>query len=166
VAYVLEQVFGYRVPKELAIELSQRIQTATDATGKELAPDQVLDIFQRGYLATSGRFTLVEYQAQHIDKGLCHVQAGLLDGQAAVAIRGAGTGAIDAFVAGMAAHLRSPLKLTDYSEHAMGAGADAEAAAYVRLQLAGEACAYGVGRDRDIVRASFVAVLRALNTLG
>jgi 2-isopropylmalate synthase len=130
-----------------------------------MAPDEVLRIFATAYLAPAGRFTLLEYQAGHVDSGLCHVHARLGDGETEIAVSGQGTGAIDAFVAAIAAHLRVPLRVGDYSEHAMGVGADAEAAAYVRLQADGASHAYGVGRDRDIVRASFLAVLRALNTL-
>jgi len=165
VAFVLEQMFGYRVPKEMSAELSQRVQAATDATGKELSPQEVLEIFQRAYFSASGRFTLVDYQVEHVDKSLCYVKARLTEGSNGIAIAGQGTGAIDAFVAGIAFHLRQPLRVADYSEHAMGGGADAEAAAYVRLQLDGHGRAFGAGRDCDIVRASFAAVLRALDVL-
>ncbi len=163
VAFVLEQYFGYRVPKELAAELSQRVQAATDETGKELSPREVLEIFQRAYVAPSGRFALADYQVEHVDRSQCHVTAQLTDGDAQVAIHGEGSGVIDAFVAGMAAYLRVPVRVADYSEHAMGTGADAEAAAYVRVQVDAGGHAFGAGRDRDIVKASFSAVLRALN---
>jgi 2-isopropylmalate synthase len=165
VAFVLEQFFGYRVPKEMAAELSQRVQAATDATGKELSPHEVLEIFQGAYFSPSGRFVLVDYQVDHVDKSQCHVTAQLTDAGSPFSIRGEGTGAIDAFVAGIAAHLRLPLRVADYSEHAMGSGADAEAAAYVRVQIDDRRRAFGAGRDRDIVRASFSAVLRAVDGL-
>ena len=35
-AHVLERDHGYRVPRELAIELSQAVQAVTDARGEEL----------------------------------------------------------------------------------------------------------------------------------
>ena len=78
-------------------------------------------------------------------------------------IQGEGSGPIDAFLAGISVYLGTPVVVVDYSEHAMGSGSDAEAAAYLRLQV-GE-CAgrrFGVGRDRDIVKASLVAALRAM----
>ena len=165
VSYVLDHVFGYRVPKELAVELSGRVQEITDATGKELAPAEVLDIFERTYLAASGRFGLADYQVEHKGERRCQVSARVADTGAEVAVRGEGSGPIDAFVAAMVAHFGKPAGVVDYSEHAMGGGADAEAVAYVRLEAEGGRRAFGVGRDRDIVKASLVAVLRALNVV-
>jgi 2-isopropylmalate synthase len=165
VSYVLEQVHGYRVPKQLAIEISQRVQEATDATGKELAPADVLAIFEGGYLSASGRFALVDYQVEHVDKHRCHVSARLGDHGQEIGIFGEGEGTIDAFVAAVSSHVGTPFTVADYSEHAMGGGADAEAAAYVRLARDSGKQAFGAGRDRDIVKASLVAVLRALNAL-
>ena len=164
-SYVLGQVYGYHVPKQLAIEVSRRVQAATDATGKELAPSDVLEIFEGAYLSASGRFTLVDYQVEHVDKHRCHVTAHVTDGGKPSAISGEGEGTIDAFVAAVASHVGTSLTVADYSEHAMGGGADAEAAAYVALAGAQQRNAFGVGRDRDIVKASFIAVLRALNAL-
>jgi 2-isopropylmalate synthase len=165
VSYVMEHAFGYRIPKDLAIDLSRKVQEATDATGKELAPGEVLEMFQREYLGAAGRFSLVEYQAEHQGEHRCQVRALVSDGGRDVVVRGEGTGAVDAFVAGVSAWLGMRLGVADYSEHAMGAGADAEAAAYVRLEGEGRRGVFGVGRDRDIVRACLVAVLRSLAVL-
>jgi 2-isopropylmalate synthase len=165
VSYVLEQVHGFRVPKDLAIELSGHVQQRTDATGKELSPAEVLDIFVETYLASPGRFALLDYHVEHRGERRCEVGARILDAGGVVAIRGDGSGPIDAFLAGVAAHLGAGLGVVDYSEHALGTGADAEAVAYVRLQGDAGKRAFGVERDRDIVKASLVAVLRALNRL-
>jgi len=165
VSYVLEQVSGYRVPKDLAIELGRRVQETTDATGKELSSRQVLEIFEREYLSAPGRFALLDYQLEHVHLHRCKVMARLTDSAMEVAVCGEGAGAIDAFVAGISSCLAMRLGVADYSEHAMGSGADAEAAAYVRLEGDAGRRVYGVGRDRDIVKASLLAVLRSLNTL-
>lgn len=168
VSYVLEQAYGYRLPKDLAIEISRRVQGVTDATGKELAPGEVLELFERHYLTPAGRFALVDYDVEHIDKHACQVKARVQDrgvegGE--IEVVGPGAGTISAFVAGLAARLGMDLSVVDFSEHAMTVGADAEASAYVRLQDGQGRKAFGVGRDRDVVRASFSAVLRALDTL-
>jgi 2-isopropylmalate synthase len=84
------------------------------------------------------------------------------DAGAEVTVRGEGSGPIDAFLAGISAYLGMPVVVVDYSEHAMGSGSDAEAVSYLRLQREGGKRTFGVGRDRDIVKASLVAVLRAL----
>ena len=165
VSYVLEHAGGYRVPKELAVELSRAVQEVTDGTGKELAPSEVLEIFVATYLRQKGRVALVDYEVQHPSPEHCQLRARLRDGGSEISIEGKGKGAIDAFVHALEARLATTLGVADYSEHALGNGADAEAVAYVRLEGPGDARAFGAGRDRDIVTASLAAVVQAFNRL-
>jgi 2-isopropylmalate synthase len=80
-------------------------------------------------------------------------------------VRGTGNGPIDAFVHSLRQDTGVDVKLVDYSEHALGHGADAEAVAYVRLQTSAGTSAFGVGRHQDIVTASLRAVASGLNRL-
>jgi 2-isopropylmalate synthase len=54
------------------------------------------------------------------------------------------------------------VRILDYQEHAIGEGTDAEAAAYVQLDLGGMR-GIGAAIDRDTVAASLRAVLSALS---
>jgi len=165
VSFVLEQAYGYRVPKELAVELSRAVQQATDDSGKELAAGAILGIFERVCLDASGRLALMDYEVQHPSPDHCHLRTKIRDGALEVAAEGEGKGAIEAFVHAIERQTGMPLQVADYSEHALGAGSDAEAVAYVKLvNLAGDR-AWGVGRDRDIVTASLRAVVRAVNKM-
>ncbi|MNJ73093.1 2-isopropylmalate synthase [compost metagenome] len=51
----------------------------------------------------------------------------------------------------------------DYNEHAIGAGTNAKAAAYIELRVAGGRAVHGVGIDENITTASFKALFSALN---
>jgi len=51
----------------------------------------------------------------------------------------------------------------DYNEHAIGAGTNAKAAAYIELRVNGGRAVHGVGIDENITTASFKAVFSALN---
>jgi len=53
------------------------------------------------------------------------------------------------------------LTFLDYHENAVGAGADALAAAYIQIKNGGEETLHGVGMDSDIVTASLKAVASA-----
>lgn len=165
VRYILEHAFGYRLPKELAIELSQLVQAATDRTGKELTADQILQIFEQRYLANTGRFTLVDYEVKHADSHRCQVNTRVREGENAIEMKGEGEGTLAAFVHALSLHTKMPLTVVDYSEHAMGRGTDVEAAAYVKLTNSKAEFAFGVGRHNDIIEASFIAVVSALNRL-
>ena len=78
-------------------------------------------------------------------------------------MEGQGTGPIDGFVHGLATALGVDVHLVDYSEHALGDGADAEAVAYVGLRGRDGQLRFGAGRDRDIVKASLSAACKALD---
>jgi 2-isopropylmalate synthase len=73
--------------------------------------------------------------------------------------RGKGNGALEALVAG----LPVPVEIMDYNEHAIGAGTNAKAAAYIELRVNGERAVHGVGIDENITTASFKALFSALN---
>ena len=72
---------------------------------------------------------------------------------------GQGNGPIDAFVAALGLDIR----VMDYHEHAIGAGANAQAASYVELRVGDGPTTFGVGVDGNIVTASFKAVVSAVN---
>jgi 2-isopropylmalate synthase len=162
VAYVLEQSHGYRAPKGMAIEFSQVVQGMADATGKELSASAILQAFEREYLS-AGRFEVVDFAVNHPGQGACVVRAQLTDGNRPVSVEGQGTGPIDGFVHGLASALGVDVHLVDYSEHALGDGADAEAVAYVGLRCRDGRIRFGAGRDRDIVKASLTAACKALD---
>ena len=66
-----------------------------------------------------------------------------------------------AFVDALERECDIDLTVVDYREHAIGAGADAQATAYVQVRHSGEATLYGVGIDGNIVTASLKAVASA-----
>jgi 2-isopropylmalate synthase len=79
------------------------------------------------------------------------------------AIEGRGNGPIDAFVDALRGLCGKEIRVIDYSEHAIGGGADAAAAAYVELRIDGEKPLFGAGIDGNIVTASLQAVVSAVN---
>jgi len=161
VAFVLEQSHGYRVPKAIAAEFSQLVQRMADTTGKELSAKSILEAFEREYLS-AGRFAVVDFAVDHPRQGACVVRARLTDGERPINVEGQGTGPIDGFVHGLVSALGVDVHLVDYSEHALGDGADAEAIAYVGLRGRDDRVHFGAARDRDIVKASLTAACRAL----
>lgn len=163
VSYLLEQEHGLVLPRRLQIEFSRAIQKVSDETGREVTAENVYDVFQSEYLGQHAPWKLIRHRIAgtpeagegrqfRIEVDLEH------DGQP-VTVTGEGDGAISAFVAA----LDLPIRIMDYHEHAIGTGADTRAASYVELRLGESATGFGVGVNRDIVTASFHAVLSAVN---
>src|SRR5450830_1923961 len=160
-AYLLEQEYGLSMPRRLQIEFSRAIQREADATGKEIVAGDIYTIFKSEYL---DRTTPYVYRAHRMSEDSSHKESIKIEidiernGEKAT-LRGTGNGPIDAFVNA----LGLDIKLMDFHEHAIGAGANAQAASYIELRLNEAPTGFGVGIDANIVTASFKAVLSAIN---
>jgi 2-isopropylmalate synthase len=163
VSYLLEQDKGMALPRRLQIEFSRAIQRVTDETGKEVSARDVYGIFEAEYLAKTTPWKLVKHRITG-DPSAAEGKHFTIEVEFDVAGKrevrtGEGDGAISAFVNS----LGMPIRIVDYHEHAMGAGTETRAACYVEARIADAPTGFGVGVDKDIVTASFKAVLSALN---
>ncbi|MBT0770840.1 2-isopropylmalate synthase [Kineosporia sp. J2-2] len=168
VAYLMKNEYQLDLPRRLQIEFSQVVQKFTDSEGGEVTPGQLFTIFSDEYLPSTessrpswGRFALKSIEHTSDDNGADRLKVEIVDGGAPFTLHGVGNGPIAAFGDALAGH-GIPVRVLDYSEHAMSAGGDAKAAAYVECQI-GENVLWGVGVDENIVRASMKAVLSAAN---
>ncbi|MDR3436981.1 2-isopropylmalate synthase [Telmatospirillum sp.] len=160
VAYILEQEYGLTLPRAVQVELAQVVQKTADATGKELSAKVIWQHFENEFLKADTPFGLVRHHFENLgDNGEMAVT--ISDGTGEHALRGRGNGPIDAFIAALKSS-GIGIHLVDYSEHAIGRGANAKAVAYVEI-AAKDGSVTGVGMDEDIVTASLRAVLSALN---
>ena len=158
VAYLMKTEHALDLPRRLQIEFSQVVQKHTDSEGGEVAPDELWSIFSAEYL-TPGPVRLLRHESSTVD-GTVRVTADVtVDGEPRV-VTGQGNGPIAAFTAGLAP-LGWEVRVLDYAEHALSAGGDARAAAYLELQI-GDRILWGVAVDENIVTASLHAVLNAV----
>ena len=163
-AYVMEVDHGLRLPRRLAIEFSAVVQAQADASEEEIPSKALYELFEREYLRP-GRLALCSHRVLAGGTGdAVEVEAVLSRGAERLTLRGSGTGPIDAFMVAVRS-VQGELHVADYAEHALSAGEDALAVAYVEVRRPDGACRWGVGRHRSIVAASFEAVVGALNRL-
>jgi 2-isopropylmalate synthase len=166
IAYLLEKDHGLRLPRRLQIEFSQRVQAIADATGKELASADIWAAFQAEYLQTDQPFRFIEYRTApdgHTG-GACKLTATVREHGRERPLSGKGNGPIDAFTDALNRHFGLNVRVVDYHEHAIGAGADATAVSYVEVCMDGDPVSlFGVGVDGNIVTASLRAVVSAVN---
>jgi 2-isopropylmalate synthase len=158
-AYLLEQAYGLKLPRRLQIEFSRAVQRVSDDSGKEVAAADIYALFSSEYLDAKAPYA---YRAHRMTEGSGQpvaLELELACADRVTTLQGTGNGPIDAFVDALDLDIR----VMDYHEHAIGAGADARAACYVELRVDNGPTLFGVGIDRNIVTASFIAVLSALN---
>ncbi|MBI5910975.1 MAG: 2-isopropylmalate synthase [Betaproteobacteria bacterium] len=165
IAYLLERDYGLALPRMLQIEFGQVIQAIADATGKELSPAQIKAAFDHEYLDNEQPFAYLEHRITH-DADHAEVErvnARLrLDGRE-IAVAGSGNGPVDAFVHALREQCGLDIHVMNYHEHAVGSGEDATAAAYVQVRVGRDRNVYGVGMHGNIVTATLLALLSAVN---
>ena len=166
VAWVIEQDKGLRLPKRLQADFSRHVQRLADETSRELNAADIWGLFEATYLARGDdRFALQDYEESGSPGQRLFVGRIAIDGEPR-SLSGRGNGLISGVIAALADSTGPALHVVDYSEHAIGHGADAQAAAYVECRGEDGAVIWGVGIDTDIATASVRAVLSAANRSG
>ncbi len=161
VAYVLNSEYGLDLPRRTQIEFSKVIQEVAEAEGGEVTPAQIWSSFSEEYLARTKPLDIVGHRSvEETDEGETLEVTVRVDGQEQV-VTGHGNGPIDSFVDALGT-LDLDLRVLDYHEHAVGAGADANAACYIEAAV-GDRVLWGVGIHPSIVTASLRAVASAVN---
>ncbi len=168
VAYLLHSEYGLDLPRRLQIELSGVVQKRTDTEGGEMSAAGLWSVFSDEYLPGTndhdkawGRFAPVSVRSTSEADGRDHIWATLTDRGQEVEIEGRGNGPIAAFISALSS-IGVDVRVLDYSEHALSAGGDAKAAAFVECAVA-DRVLWGVGMHSSIVQASLSAILSAVN---
>jgi 2-isopropylmalate synthase len=161
VAYIMKTEHLLDLPRRLQIEFSQVIQARTDDSGGEVTPTEMWDIFAAEYLSAAGRVALNSHRTSSTEGEQDALSVTVLVGGERREITGVGNGPIDAFAHALAA-VGVDVRVLDYHEHALSAGGDAKAAAYLECAV-GERVLWGIGIDSNIVTASLKAMVSAVN---
>jgi 2-isopropylmalate synthase len=165
VAYVMKSEHQLDLPRRLQIEFSHVIQSHTDDQGGEVFPDQMWKIFVDEYLPSEdnkwGRFRFTSLNQSSSAGKDVELSVDLLDNQKQITLSGSGNGPISAFCNVMQSY-GVDIQVADYYEHAMSAGGDASAAAYLECTINGGTF-WGVGIDPSTTTASLKAVISAVN---
>ncbi|WP_066891887.1 2-isopropylmalate synthase [Carbonactinospora thermoautotrophica] len=161
VAYIMKSEHQLDLPRRLQIEFSRAIQAHTDAEGGEVTPEEMWEIFQGEYLTLDGPLALLSHHTSSAVEEKDQLTVDLRVAGEPQTLTGTGNGPIAAFVDALAT-VGYEVRVLDYHEHALSAGGDARAAAYLECEI-GDCVLWGVGIDANIVTASLKAVVSAVN---
>lgn len=159
VAYVMKAEHGFDLPRRLQIEFSKTIQHITEDSGTEISPAVMWQAFEQEYLPHEPSIALVSHEVRSSDSRQSVVVARLIVDGREVEVMGSGNGPIEAFVTALNSALGTDIDVIDYAEHALGAGKDATAVAYVETRSGNGQVRWGVGTDPNIMTASLRAVV-------
>lgn len=169
VAFIMETYYGFKLPKGMHKEFADNIQHISEKQG-EVAPDQIMQEFKKSYLEQKeplhfrrSRFEDLTETSDPFDTlaKVTYTEEGIEK-----TFEATGNGPIDAVLRGLQKELGIHIKILDYSEHALGEGSGAQAAAYIHLlSMDTGKTIFGVGISSNITRASIRAIFSGLNRL-
>ncbi len=160
-AFILEQFYGFDLPKAMRVEFGKIMNTFADSEGREIAFQEIFDQFQREYLEAKAPFELDSFRSFEREQGV-KIAARIRRNGESVEIAGNGNGPINAFVTALRSAGINGFSFKGYAEHSLQSGAEAQAASYIEVERDGRTF-WGAAVDASIERASIKALLSAIN---
>jgi 2-isopropylmalate synthase len=162
VAYLLNAEHGLDLPRAMQVEFSKQVQQLTEEKGTEITPAEIWEVFTTTYQPENPPLQLLSSEVT-ADQHLTRIFAQLVVRGQHVTVKGEGNGPIDALMAGLRSEMDVSFKVRDYHEHALTAGSEASAVAYVEAEGEDGVTWWGVGMSSSILDASLEAVISAAN---
>ena len=163
VAFLLEKDHGVSLPRRLQISMSQKIQKIAEETGKEVSSSDIWKIFEDNFLIPKKNASYISHLSSTQNE-VNQLELKMMIDSKELIINGLGNGPIDAFVNGLCEELNIQIKVSDYHQSAISSGSDAQAAAYIELEIDGKN-SWGVGINQNTTRASFEAIIVGLSKI-
>ncbi len=162
VAYLLESEFGIELPKDMQREFGPIANNEVDRLGREVSGAELKAMFWREYIERAAPWQLKRFEAENRN-GTVRCRARLFREGKPVEFSGQGNGPLAALVHGFGTADVPRFEIANYSEHALSAGEEAAAIAYIQIKHPNGRTRWGAGVDTNIELASVKAVLSALN---
>lgn len=162
VAYILEDSFGYQLPKKMHPEIGKIVQEVTDKEARELSNDEILAIFESTYFGPPTHLKFVSRSAS-TKKNSVKSKIRYVYNSTPIEAESEGNGPIDACRKALLKDYPNEFTIRSYAEHSMGAESSALAVAYIEIETKEGNTFFGVGKDNDITLATIKALFSALN---
>ncbi|MEG1858254.1 MAG: alpha-isopropylmalate synthase regulatory domain-containing protein, partial [Pseudoflavonifractor sp.] len=166
-AFIMQQMFGFDLPKAMHPEFGRIVQAESDRAGVELKPQRIYELFRENYTDRSTPYQLVQHsftETADREPGTSVTFDGTLrHHDTSFQVRGVGNGPIDAFFSAIHGQKMDRFTFVDYKEHAVSVGSDSMAAAYIQLRDEGGRDIFGVGLSHNINLAPLKGILSAIN---
>lgn len=162
VGYILEHVYGIKLPARMKEAMSYAVKHESDVLHKELKADEIFEVFGRKFLTPRSVFELGEVHYRQ-ENGITAIVEIKERGQSTV-IEATGNGRLDAVSNALKKHFNISYNITGYEQHALSSGSFAQAISYLGVETR-EHVYWGAGENSDITISSVQALVSALNNL-
>lgn len=167
VSYILNNDFGFDIPKAMMQQVGDFVNSHADKLGKELSPNEIYDIFVAEFVGREAPVKLESYKIEYSDddeRKNVKISARLRVNGEENLVSASGNGPINALVNAFEQNGMKNFKVVDYRSHAIGKGSATNSAAYVCLERESDkSLVWGVGVDANIEFAGLKAFISAYN---
>lgn len=166
VAYILQTFFNYQLPKKMHPEVGHVINKKSDQAGRELTPEEIIDIFEKTFVNVDGILSLEECKIfidNHLEQSTTSKVKIIHNGEK-IEGEGSGNGPINAFSNVLEEKNLKNFELLSFGEQSIEKGSDSKAVCYIQIKsLDKNQLFWGVGLDDNISLAGIKALISAYN---
>ena len=162
IGYILENAYGIHMPYRMNEEFGYFVKKVSDRDNKELSTEEIYQLFRQQYVEYFPAFQIKSMKVNVEEANEAFLT--ILQDDNIISVKGHGAGSLDAISNALKKHFSVEYDLEVYEEHSMGADSSALASAYIGIQKNGKQY-WGVGINRDIIKASAFALAIAVNRL-
>ncbi len=163
IGYLMEQRFGFNIPKKMREDFGYMVKDVSDHLHKELQPDEIVNIFRENYINIETKIKMIEAHFEQKDGIIAHIT--LEEDGKTETLTGQGNGRLDAVTNAFGDVLHGKYTIETYEEHAISTGSNSQACAYIGLSDPYGNVTWGVGIHNDIINASIIALISAINRI-
>ncbi len=163
IGYLMEQRFGFNIPKKMREDFGYMVKDVSDHLHKELQPDEIVNIFRDNYINIESKIKMIEAHFEQKDGIIAHIT--LEENGKTETLTGQGNGRLDAVTNAFGDVLHGKYTIETYEEHAISTGSNSQACAYIGLSDPYGNVTWGVGIHNDIINASIIALISAINRI-
>lgn len=166
VGYILETIYGLKIPKDMASELRRIVKTESVNKGKEISANEIFELFKESFESKRSPYNIIDASfTKQKGTGYDAVVTSEYDGEIKET-KASGNGSLNAVSNALKKCYGFEFNLCTYEEHALAKSSSSRAIAYVGIQrVADNQVFFGAGLDTDIILASVDALVTAINNM-
>lgn len=165
IGYLLEQTYGYHMPKKMREHFSVLCKSISDREHRELKVDDVLEIFLDRYRNVPCAVTVSDYDFERENDNV-KIHITFCKNGVKTSVEAEGNGSLSAINNALKAYTGEKYTLEIFTQHSMqGQGSQSVAASYIGLERGDGTFFWGLGTHTDVIRASTMALLNAFHNM-
>ncbi len=165
VGFIMEHQYGVAMPKKMREDFGYFVKSVSDHKHKELLPDEIYQLFQNEYVNVEMPYKLIDFSLKKEPDGSRSGEVIMLVNGKEQTYKARGNGRLDAVSSALQQNLGVSYKDLTYSEHALEIGQASRAMAYIGITGTDGCTFWGAGMDTDIITASILALVSAINRM-